>query len=94
VPSTTFTTCAAAALGLAPADASAVIPRSITEATASACSSAGANSSCCCETAALVRFDVSAASVTLADAYAAAMPERLTGTAMVQCLQVGSLSVT
>jgi len=88
VPSTTFATCAAAALGLAPADASAVIPRTIADTTAGSCSSPGANSSCCCDTAAMVQFDVSAADVAVANVYAAAMTDSLTGPAMVQCLQV------
>ena len=90
VPSTTFATCAATALGLAPADASAIIPRTISDTTAGSCSSPGANSSCCCDTAAMVQFDVSAADVAVANVYAAAMTDSLTGPAMVQCLQVNA----
>ncbi len=84
-----FATCAAAALGLAPADASAVIPRTIADITASSCSSPG-DDSCCCATGAMVQFDVTAADVAVADAYAAAMTDSLTGPAMVQCLNVSA----
>ena len=83
---TTFATCAAAALGLAPADASAVIPRSIAEITASSCSSSGADS-CCCVNGTTVQF---AADVAVANDYAAAMTDSLTGPAMVQCLNVSA----
>lgn len=86
---TIFASCAAAALGLAPADASAVIPRSIAEITASSCSSSGADS-CCCVNGATVQFDVTAADVAVANAYAAAMTDSLTGPAMVQCLNVSA----
>ena len=87
-PAFSFASCVAAQLGLAPADASRVIPRSINDTTAAACGIAGSNSSCCCDAASVVQFDVAAVDVAQADAYAAAMPQALTAPAMLQCLQV------
>lgn len=89
MPSTTFVTCAAAALGLAPADAYRVIPRGVADTTAAACGSPGADSLCCCDQAAVVQFDVSAVDEVQAGLVAASMPEALIGGAMIQCLQVG-----
>ena len=89
-PAFSFASCAAAQLGLAPAEASRVRVSSINDTTAGACNSAGANSSCCCDNAVMVQFDVSAVDQMQADAYAAMMPAAMTAPAMVQCLQVTS----
>ena len=92
MPSTTFTTCAAAALGLAPGDAYRVIPQGFADTTASTCGSPGADSLCCCDRATLVQFDVSAVDEVQAGLLAAAMPEALIGAGMIQCLKVGQSS--
>ena len=78
--------CAAAAMGLAP-DSSPVVPTSITTMAGTPCSTPNAPT-CCCNMASLVQFNMVAPNTAVADAYAAAMPNNLTGPAMVQCLQV------
>ena len=92
MPSTTFVTCAAAALGLAPADAYRIIPQGFADTTASACGSPGADSLCCCDKATVVQFDVSAADEVQAGLVAATMSEALIGSGMIQCLKVGQSS--
>ena len=83
----TFATCAAAALGVGPPLSSPVVPRSISQVPGGVpCGAPGAGP-CCCEMAALVAFDVVAADMTQAEAFAAAVPN-LTAPAMLQCLQV------
>ena len=78
--------CAAVAMGLAP-DSSPVVPTSITTVAGTPCSTPNAPT-CCCNMASLVQFNMVAPNTAVADAYAAAMPNNLTGPAMVQCLQV------
>ena len=85
----TFATCAAAALGVGSESPlnSPVVPRSITQVPGGLpCGGPGAGP-CCCDMAALVAFDVVAADMSQAEAFAAAVPN-LTGPAMLQCLQV------
>ena len=82
-----FATCAAAALGIGSILNSPVVPRSISQVPGGVPCSAPGAPSCCCDMAALVAFDVVAANMSQAEAYAAAVPD-LTGPAMVQCLQV------
>ena len=86
VQPTSFATCAAAAMGVGTILNSPVVPRSITNVPGVPCSAADAPS-CCCDMAALVAFDVVAADMNQAEAYAAAMPN-LAGQAMLQCLKV------
>jgi len=89
VPSTTFATCAAAAMGVGTISDSPVVPRSITTVAGVSCNATDAPS-CCCDMATMVQFDVVAAQMTQAEAYSAAVSADLAGPAMLACLKVGA----
>ena len=91
-PAFSFASCVASLVGLPAAAASRVAVSNISDTTSSACGSAGANSACCCDTAALVQFAVTAVDSNQAAAFAGVMSQGLTGPAMVQCLQVSMMN--